>query len=489
MFSIGVKTYPNPTKKTIFLRPIQYGNKTEIMKNPNRKSRELESSKKFTFGGDGIKNLDIMGEKFKFNYERKGGKYRTRLGGCVSIVVAALSLVFLVFISTQYFDTSSPIVTTTRELSSSQSLNIVGQDLFSGIALSHTEFLETQFFNLITLRFQLMRKSFDPRTNTTKTEPIKTIKYTSCAQSTDQSVIDLLKKVVNDVNLNQYICPVFKEVDNNVTLSSDPQNFSSTYLSLKVYPCSLPDRSQCYPVKATETMRLIIPKISNLVSPSNYEDPVAFRWKVTVFLIDMTRTRYHRDILEINQITDDRSFFQKPQVKAEYGLFKIETTDFRERDVTQLYCTPSMIDSGECEEFVNFVFEMDNEVVITKRRYKKIPQLIGEFGGILKLLTTTFVIISFYYTKSIKRFLFKRAFGIEKSTAKHLVKKVRKSLQIDNQKNEGSHLGKPKEKGGGHQAEGCLSKKIIAKNYDSAPKEIEKESINPKSNLVELAKK
>ena len=192
------------------------------MMDQNRKSEKSENSEKVVNKGEGIKNLDIMGEKFQFNYERQGGKYQTKVGGCVSIIVATLSLAFLMFISRQYFDTSSPVVTTTRELSSSQSFNIVGKDLFSAITISFSNILESQFSNLITMKAELMRKTFDPQTHTAKTEPIKKVRYISCAQSTDQHIINLLKKMVDNVNLEQFICPVFKEVDNDITLSSDP---------------------------------------------------------------------------------------------------------------------------------------------------------------------------------------------------------------------------------------------------------------------------
>ena len=463
------------------------------MQNPNRELRNSEHSQKRVLLEDGIKNLDIMGEKFKLQYTEKGGKYRTRLGGCVSIIVAALALILLVFISSEFFDTSSPVVTTTRELSSSQSFNIVGKDLFSGLGLSFTEFLETEFFNLITVRFQLMRKSFNPQKNSTKTEVVKNIRYISCSESKDQHLIDLLKELVEDVNLKQFICPVFKEVDNNVTLSFDPQSFSSTYLSLKIYPCSLPERSQCYPFKPGNSMTLIVPRFSNMVSPSNYEDPVAFSWKVTTAQVDSVRARLNSHILEVNRIVDDRSVLDKPKTKVEYGVFRPLITDSWERNMTQVYCTSAMIDSGECEEYLEIAYELESEVVITKRRYKKIPALLGEFGGILKLLTTAFVIISFYYSKSIKSFLFDQTFGIKKPKAEVILSKVRKGLKIDDKIKQGDQLSMPVHKIGGSSSKGQLNNlknnKIIKQEGDFAVKCCKDETLNFKTDVVELAKK
>ena len=458
-----------------------------------RKSQKSEISKKAVFVGDGIKQLDIMGEKFKFNYERQGGKYRTRLGGLVSIIVAALSLVFLVIISRQYFDTSSPVVTTTRELSTSQSFNIVGKELFSGVAVSFVNVLQSQILSFMTMKAQLMRKSFDPRTNTTKTVPLKMIRYISCSASKDQFIIDLLKKSIEDVNLEQFICPVFKEVENNVTLSSDPEKFSSTYLSFKFYPCSLPDRNQCFPLQLGYAFQPIIPKISNLVSPSNYEDPLAFHWEIGSYIADMTRTRSSTYLLQLNRIIDDRSVLGKAKTKEEYGIFRELSTDSWERNMTQNYCTTAMIDAGECDAYVELVYQIDKEVVITKRRYKKIPVVLGEFGGVLKLLTTAFVILSFYYSRSIKSFLFNQGFGIEKCKAEKIMDKTLEGLGVlGDEKNQGNGLDAPQDKviDPRNQGEGKFSKKNkFLQNSGSLLKKYKKQAIHTKTDIVELAKK
>ena len=460
----------------------------------NGKSQESKISKKSLLR-DGVKHLDIMAEKFKFNYERQRGKYRTRLGGCVTLIVAVLAVILLVFTSSQYFDTSSPVVTTTRELSTSaQSFNVVGNDLFTGTGLTFRNVLQPIFPNLITMKAQLIQKTYNPQKNTTKTQILKTYSYISCSQITDQSLINLVKKLIENADLNQFICPNFEEVDNNVTLSSDQKKFTSTYISVKVFPCSLPDPSQCYPIDTGYNLRLVTAKNSNLLSPSNYEDPVAFRWIITNFVIDVTRTAFYRDTLQLNKIVDDRSFLAKPKTKAEYALFLQLTTDSLERDPYQQYCIPVMIDSGECQEYLEFVYEMDNEVVITKRRYKKIPALLGEFGGMLKLLTTAFVILSVYYTTAIKLFLFNQVFGMEKSKATKILKRAVRGLVIQSKKSQGRN-----KKGyaevrdeGSHQEPKTrilLEKNKSGQIIESSLKTYRKRLINSKIDVVELVQK
>ena len=205
-------------------------------------------------------------------------------------------------------------------------------------------------------------------------------------------------------------------------------------MTVKVYPCSLPDRKDCFPIKADLSVEITTGDNSNLISPSNYGNPVGFRWITSTYIIDTTRTKSLRYSLEQNEIRDDRSSLKKPHVKAEYGVFKLETTDSWTRDESQFYCTTATIDAGECEEYLEFVYEMDNEVIITRRRYRKIPALLGEFGGILKLLTFVFTILSFYYSVTIRSFLFNQVFGIEKSKAAKIIKKSFEAL-VQDQKN------------------------------------------------------
>ena len=209
------------------------------------------------------------------------------------------------------------------------------------------------------------------------------------------------------------------------TISHDPVNLSSSYLSLKFYPCSLPNKNDCYPVNQIFGANVDIADNSNLLSPSNYSDPVALHATTYRYLIDITRAKSFRYVLQQTKIIDDRHFFKKPEIKAEFGTFKRISTDTWPRDMTQIYCTTTMIDAGDCEEYFEFVYEMSNEAVLITRRYKKIPVLMGEVGGVLKLLTSVLVIFSFFYPRMIKFFLFQKAFKIKLSTLME-AKKIQK---------------------------------------------------------------
>ena len=197
----------------------KYQRLIETKYDARKTAQESEPSKTLVFETSGIKNLDIMGEKSKFNYTSHGSKYQTGLGGCITILVTVLSFAALVFISSQYFDTSSPVITTSRELSSSaKSFNVYQKDLFSGTGVSHWNVFQIEMNKFITIQAELIKKAFIPSTNTTKVEVIKKVNYITFSQITeDQSIKDLVDKMIKNPDLRIFHCPNFKEVGNNAT--------------------------------------------------------------------------------------------------------------------------------------------------------------------------------------------------------------------------------------------------------------------------------
>ena len=468
------------------------------MRQPSKNVEQAESSQtEGVLNTDWITNLDIMGEKFKFQYTKTTKAFKTRFGGIVTLVVSIISILALVFISSQYFDTSSPVVTTTRELSrSSQGINLYGKDILLPYSISSRRTFEPlKMNNFMTVIGQIIKKNFDPLANSSKISISKQFNYIPCPQITeDQSLLDLFKMVAENTDIRAYLCPNFKEINNNVTLSYDPDNLSSTSVTIKVYPCSLPDFNDCFPVQKVFGSEFTMPLAADLISPSNFEKPIEDRLIVIGQLVDLTRAKSLRYIVEENKIYDDRQIFGKPKLKTEYFVFRELTSDTWGRDFTQMYCTPKMIDSGECEEYIELVFEINNEAVVTTRRYKKIPALMGEFGGILKLLSTVFVILSFYYSVSIKSFLFRKVFGIEKSKAKRIMKRAALSLSGEIDRNQEKVEGRSQvidpdlnQERGSSRIEKDKNKSQKRVNFHL--KKALEDAVNSKTNITELVKK
>ena len=341
----------------------------------------------------------------------------------------------------------------------------------------------------MTVKARIYKKTFNPRTNSTEVGLSKEYTYIPCAYlGQDDPTIILLNSLIDNPNPQLLLCPDFKAVENDVTISSDPENLSSTHLNIKIYPCSLPDKNECYPVNKIFGANVNAPQITKLLSPSNYQNPIALVSLGYVYHIDITRTKSSRYTLHQTKILDDRHFYKKPGIREEYGTFTQISTDTWPRDMTQLHCTPAMIDAGDCEEYFDITYEMTNELVIIKRRYKKIPVLMGEIGGVLKILTSIFLFLSFYYSKIIKSFLFEKAFKIKFSTLikvkKNIMKKYGGSGRPEDQTKRGS--GNVVMRGGrGKTTENKKDKK----NFDFKKNQFFEDVINSKTDVVELVKK
>ena len=153
-----------------------------------------------------------------------------------------------------------------------------------------------------------------------------------------------------------------------------------------------------------------------------------------------------------------------------------------------------MIDADVCQEYMEFVYEMSNEAIITKRKYKKIPALLGEFGGMLKLFTTVFVVLSLYYTKAIKSYLFRRVFGIEEPKAKKILKIAEGKLKKEIKKTwKQNNLQQPQLDLAGlsDQSDSISHEKQIKSErvLDSDPKSTFKETLDSKTDIIEAIKK
>ena len=353
-----------------------------------------------------------MGERLRLNYTKTARRFKTRLGGLVTLLIIVLSLIALFVVFSEYFDTSSPIVTTARELSpSAQSLNIFDKGLFPAVMVAG---MDGQFENLkmskyFTIQAQIFKKTVNLAKNTTEIGVTKRYHYIPCSEIKEHdSLLVILRRAGRTVDFRSVLCPHYKEVENNATISFDPKSLSSEYLSIKFYPCTLPNKDECYPMNRVFGAEAMLGGVSNLTSPEDFENPVGYRWFLRKFLIDITRTKSYRHVLQGIKIFDDRSFIENLEAKADYAVYKLWTTDSWARDMTQLHCTPQMIEAGDCEEYFEFVYEMASEVVITTRRYKNAVGLLCQFGGILKLLTTMFFMLSFIILGQLKNLSFPR---------------------------------------------------------------------------------
>ena len=137
-----------------------------------------------------------------------------------------------------------------------------------------------------------------------------------------------------------------------------------------------------------------------------------------------------KQLITSNKVMDDTvSTLTAPKLKIEYATMKEDSLDFSGRDPNQLHCSEQevlMREAGPCREYLMFEYHANKEVIITRRSYKKITTMLGEFGGIFKILTSMiFVFYGFYSMRKVKMVLGDLIFGEDHATREEVRRLIR----------------------------------------------------------------
>ena len=202
------------------------------------------------------------------------------------------------------------------------------------------------------------------------------------------------------------ICPDFRGHENEFTISDDLKNFIYRRSEVGFYPCSLPDPRLCATPQEFAHFTAFFGRMNKLLTPSNSDTPMTYAPTIVDNLLNPFFTKLIKLSISSNKIIDSRYEFVTPQTKIEYASYEVSERDLNPRDATQLHCTKQQIDLwkvGGCSEYLHIVFDMDREVFVMRRSYKKITEAFAEFGGIMKLLTTAaFVLYGWYGRRLMK---------------------------------------------------------------------------------------
>ena len=110
-----------------------------------------------------------------------------------------------------------------------------------------------------------------------------------------------------------------------------------------------------------------------------------------------------------NKVLDDDARFSKPVIKKEFSTATLNAVDYVTRSSGQFHCTKLQILMGQiggCVEYENFNYAITGEESIIRRNYRKWTEIIGEFGGFMKVISSAvFFLYSFYRLRQVARYL------------------------------------------------------------------------------------
>ena len=187
-----------------------------------------------------------------------------------------------------------------------------------------------------------------------------------------------------------------------------------------MYPCSLEDSRKCASPQELRGLRVFYSKVDKLLTSADYHSPVALSPVIRNIRLTQSSTKYMKVAVRLNKVIDDKYEFVAPNVRKSYSSYEVVENDINPRDSRKLHCTKGEVALwyyGGCFEYLSVVYEPLREVFITRRSYKRITVVFGEFGGILKLLTTVvFFFYSWYNVGEIRGYLGDVIYGYNRKT-------------------------------------------------------------------------
>ena len=391
-------------------------------------AKSNETSSKYS-----IKNLDFLGDKFKIGYSTPNGKFQSKLGGYITILMGVLSTSMFFVVMSQFFTKSSPVVMTSSEFGSKIStFNLYKENLFllfgfgtgpqfvDGIHVSRYVTIKAELTDAVT---NFTERRFIPT-------PFRKFDYKICQHVKDQQVQDYVGLIASEAGVEKYwSCPDFQGLGNDFVVHDNYENHTHKWLSIKVYPCSLEDRSQCASAEEIDEIRNDYTFALKLLQPSDAETPVRTSIIRESVNLDRRSTKDVKMVVRLNRVLDGTlTTLIPPSVKLEYATIQEEKVDLKRRPESQVYCTKAQIDQGPaggCREYVSYDYVASSEVLVTLRSYKKLTTMLGEYGGLLKIMTTlVFFFYGFYSLRKVKSIMSGIIFKTDQEKEKRLEKLI-----------------------------------------------------------------
>jgi hypothetical protein len=187
-----------------------------------------------------------------------------------------------------------------------------------------------------------------------------------------------------------------KDFDYNLTFAGGFKYEKMTYIRIKIFPCknSTENNNHCKPQEIldkylTATYFSILLKDIGL-NPSNYSYPTIPTLQDLYTTVD--RRFYRNYILNFGlaEIHTDTGILNDNIKKDKYIQFRKEVQTFSFRDESEYL---------EGKELCLVQIRLDDTVLVQKRAYTKISEILSRIGGYMQLMNTIFLLVSLLLNK------------------------------------------------------------------------------------------
>ena len=363
--------------------------------------------------GSWLKSVDMLGQPFSLKHKTLTGKLQTNLGGCSTLILAAITVIIFFVTFSQYFDKTTPVVTTSKEYTDEiHRTNLYEEELIITFTpMFINKIIEPKdFFRYMTPVASIQLITFNETTQVFDRKIIGQVEFVYCSKFPDPKIVNFSRKFSTlEIFQTHSLCPDLTKIKENLIVFGTMADPQFQLVNFNLYPCSLPDRSKCASAFELNYVTIFYLKTNKLISSFDFKNPVRVIPMEDPVTIDPSVTKFLRYKISKNKILDDTAHFQDPKLKFEYSSYDLESIDAQKRDQNLLHCTPEMMAAdtyGPCPPYVTFEMRAKPQQILIRRNYKKISTILGEFGGILKLMSTfALIAFGFYNSRMIKSFI------------------------------------------------------------------------------------
>ena len=373
-----------------------------------------------------MRSMDFMGGEFALEYSTLTGRHQTVLGGYTTVLLGLFVLISSLVIIPEYFDSNNPIVTSTIEFNSNdQTFDLYKEEFIVPISImtDPTIMPAKQALRYITPVIEIEEHSFNPKTKNLEFRKLYSFRYIPCDEINDELIQKFIKNTKSPVYaiLKNNLCPDFGDNKDQFKAVRGFSRSTHRIPKLKIYPCSLTNKSQCASAEEINGVQVLFPSISKILISSNFTHPVSKFLENKGIVLDPSVRKMHRNEVRLNRIEDHTSAIWGPRIKAEYVTQEKTESDYAKRDEGVLHCEQALIEVGKygaCPEYAFYEYSPSTKILKVRRNYKKITTVLGELGGFTKLVTVVVFFFVFllqflecsevYYRESVQfRVLFK----------------------------------------------------------------------------------
>ena len=360
----------------------------------------------------GLHYLDMLGSKFSLSFSTPTGRFQTNMGGALTILLGLVSVVTFLVVMSQYFDKTAPVVTNSTEFSSKvNKFNLYEQEMYPIFGMFFIDQYLTQgherFASIVA---HVEKVFFDVNEQKFKMSWQKQFDYVPCRQINDTKMLNYIRKINSDPGfVNMLLCPDFRGEEHELEAIDDYETQNYRWVRISVYPCSLPDKTKCASAQELKFIRLDYGHLNKLLIPSDFNNPIQDFLVMRYIQMDPSLRKVIKIDMKHTKVIDDASRFAEPVIKKEFSKNILNSVDYSTRTIAQLHCPKALIDTGHfagCLDYISFGYAAIGEVEIIRRNYRKWTAILGEFGGIMKVMTSAvFFFYTFYNLRRVKNYL------------------------------------------------------------------------------------